>query len=418
MPRTRARGTSPSEQMMAIGANPLRTRAHNRRVVLEAVRLHGPLGRAEIGRLAHLTAQAASDIVAELVGQGLLIHEGRLRAGRGQPPVQIAVNPDGGFTAGIEIAAGQMTTVLVDVAGRLQASRTIPLPEASPEIVAPLLASEIEAARRVAGPVPGRLLGVGAVMPGPFGIDGMSSVGPTTLPGWQHVDAAAFLSQRSGLSVVVENDAMAAAVGERLYGAGRHIRDFCFVYFGRGLGLGTVIGGRPCRGAFGNAGEIGHVVVVPGGRACACGNQGCLECYASLQALEERLTQAGVTSGLPEPGHPVVAAWTDEAARHLAPMLAILENLLDPETIILGGSLPDALIDALIAAMTPLPRSVAARPERALPRVMRGSTGLLTAALGAAALPILETVTPRLDLATPRGGPANPSLNGGRPDGL
>ncbi len=111
------------------------------------------------------------------------------------------------------------------------------------------------------------MLGVGVVMPGPFGIEGMTSVGPTTLPGWAGVDAAAYLSVATGLSVVVENDATAASVGERLHGVGRTLRNFCLVYFGRGLGLGVIIDGRPYRGAFGNAGEIGHVVVAPGGRA-------------------------------------------------------------------------------------------------------------------------------------------------------
>ena len=86
-----------------------------------------------------------------------------------------------------------------------------------------------------------------------------------------------------------------------------------------------------------------------------------------------------------------------EAAGLLAPIMAMLENLFDPETIILGGGLPDSVIDALIAAMSPLPISVANRAGRAVPRVQRGATGRLTAALGAAALPLLDTMAPKLD---------------------
>ncbi len=400
-----ARHRGPSPQAIAIGNNPLRTRTHNRRVVLEAVRLHGPLGRSEIARLSQLTAQAVSNIVQDLVDEGLLIERGRRRLGRGQPPVQIAVNPDGGVTAGIEIAAGQMVTVIVDLAGKLRATRSIRLADAAPERVAPLISAEIAAARASVPGLPKLMLGVGVVMPGPFGIEGMTSVGPTTLPGWAGVDAAAYLSEATGLSVVVENDATAASVGERLHGAGRTLRNFCFAYFGRGLGLGVVIDGRPYRGAFGNAGEIGHVVVEPNGRPCACGNHGCLERYASFQALEERLAAAGVAVEGPDhldrlldQGHPAVGAWTEEAARYLSPMVAMLENVYDPEAIIFGGSLPDRLMDALIDALEPLPRSVAARRDRAIARVVRGTTGQSTAALGAAALPILETVTPRLDI--------------------
>jgi predicted NBD/HSP70 family sugar kinase len=391
--------------LIAIGNNPVRARSHNRRVVLEAVRLQGPLGRAEIARLTHLTTQAVSNIVSALIDDGLLVQQGRRRLGRGQPPVQIAVNPNGGITAGVEIAAGQMVTVLVDLAGRLRAQRSRPLLDAAPERVAPLVSAEIAAARSSTQDLPQRLLGVGVVMPGPFGIEGLTSVGPTTLPGWADVNAAEYLSAATDLNIVVENDAAAAAVAERLHGAGRALRNFCFVYFGRGIGLGVVIDGRPYRGAFGNAGEVGHVVVVPGGRPCACGNCGCLERYASFQALQERFAGAGRMppdlgdlDRLLDRDDPAIAAWLDDAARALSSMVATLENLYDPEAVIFGGRFPDTLIDALIEAMQPLPLSIAARRGRTVPRVIRGATGPFTAALGAAALPILETVTPRLDV--------------------
>lgn len=392
---------------IAIGNNPERTRTHNRRVVLETVRLHGPLGRAEIARLAHLTAQSVSNIVGELLDEGLLVEQGRRRTGRGQPPVQIAVNPDGGVTVGVEIAADHMAVVLVDIAGRLRAQRLVPLSDTDPGRVAPVLAAGIDAVRRQA-PAPDRPpLGIGVVMPGPFGIDGLTSVGPTTLPGWAGVDAAAVLSRAVGAPVTVDNDATAAAVGERLHGAGRALHDFCLVYFGVGLGLGIVSDGRPFRGAFGNAGEIGHVVVVPDGLPCPCGNHGCLERYASLHALRERLAAVGAGFGdtaelaaLHRQRHPVLEQWIADAAAHLRPMVAMIENLFDPQGVVFGGALPDGLLDALIAAMEPLPMSVSSR-RRTGPRVLRGATGRLTAALGAAALPLLETVMPKLDTAPP-----------------
>ena len=78
-------------------------------------------------------------------------------------------------------------------------------------------------------------------------------------------------------------------------------------------------------------------------------------------------------------------------------MIAMIENILDPETVVLGGMLPDAIIDGLIARMGQLPISVASRRSRALPRVLRGHTGQFTAALGAAALPLFEAMTPKLD---------------------
>jgi len=396
------RRTSPARSV-AIGTNPERTRSHNRRVVLETVRQHGGLGRSDIAVLTRLTAQAVSNIVAELVEEGFLIEQGRRRTARGQPPMELAVNPDGGMTAGMEIAADHITTVLVDLAGVVRAQRIVALVDTGLEAVQALARSELALAR-AGSDLPRRLLGCGVVMPGPFEIDGMRAVGATPLPGWAGHDVVRLLSDALDTPVTIENDATAAAVGEHLHGLGRNLRHFCLVYFGAGLGLGSIIGGQPYRGAFGNAGEIGHIPARRNGRACGCGGQGCLERYASIHALTEALQAAGIGDAGPDEidrlhraGHPSVLGWIDEAAELLAPIMVMLENLFDPETIILGGGLPDSVIDALIGAMSPLPVSVSNRAGRAVPRLQRGATGRLTAALGAAALPLLDTMAPKLD---------------------
>jgi predicted NBD/HSP70 family sugar kinase len=389
-----------------IGSNPERNRSHNRRVVLDVVRQLGPVGRMEISRHAHLSTQAVSNIVEDLLADGLLITTGRLRAGRGLPPIQFAVNPNGGMTAGIEIAADRISTLLVDIGGHIRAQRNIAIQRNDPETVLPVMKAEIEAARtQVKGPVP-QLLGVGVVMPGPFNVEGMTSVGPTTLSGWLDFDAVAQIGRMLGAPVTLENDATAAAVGERLHGAAKDLKNFCLIYFGQGLGLGVVIDGRPYRGANGNAGEIGHVLVEKGGRLCSCGQHGCLEAYASVHALAQRLAAAGIRGldyarleQLHREQHPIVGAWIREAAGCLAPQVAMLENLFDPEAIVIGGALPPGLLEDLTQAMQPLPLSVARRRNRSEARLIHGRTGQLTAALGAAALPLLDAMTPRLDTA-------------------
>lgn len=396
-------GRVSGRHQIAIGKNPERSRSHNRRVVLEVVRTHGSLGRTQIAKLTHLSAQAVANIVDELVSENLLMELGRLRSGRGQPPVQFAVNPDGAVTIGVEIAADHMAVGVLDLGGTIR-SRTITRVESTqPERIIPRFVEELGKIRNT---YKSKLLGVGVVMPGPFEIEGMTSVGPTTLPGWAQIDAARVLSEASGETVIVENDATAAAVGERLFGAGHAISNFCMIYFGAGVGLGMIHDGVPFRGAFGNAGEIGHVVVAPGGRPCPCGQHGCLERYASLYALRERLEEAGVTKTefsdldkLHAEGNPVLHAWVREAAEYIAPMIAMLENILDPETVILGGALPDAIIDDIVKTLENLPTSVASRKARTLPRVLRGQTGQMTAALGAAALPLFEIITPKLDIS-------------------
>jgi predicted NBD/HSP70 family sugar kinase len=393
-------------QRVAIGSNPERNRAHNRRVVLEVIRMHGHLGRTEIARRAQLTAQAVSNIVEELLAEDLLIELGRLRSGRGQPPIQFAVNPNGPMTAGVEIAADHMVTVLVDLSGGLRAQSIVALNETGPDTIPGRVDEQVKLLHATLGDPPSRLLGIGVVMPGPFEIEGMSSVGPATLPGWTGVEPGQLFAQATGEHVVIENDATAAAVGERLYGAGRHMGHFCYLYFGVGLGLGVVQDGRPLRGAFGNAGEIGHIGLVPRkGRALA-GPAGALERFVSVFALREHLALAGIYAAnvddiqkLHDDNSPPLLEWIEIAADYLAPTVGMLENIFDPEAIIFGGGLPDSVLDAMIEALNPLPVSVATRRQRTSPRVLRGQTGRLTAALGAAALPLLDTVSPHLSIA-------------------
>lgn len=390
--------------MVAIGSNPERNRAHNRRVVLEVIRLNGQLGRTQIARHAKLTAQAVTNIVDELLAEGMLIELGRLRSGRGQPPIQFAVNPDGPMTAGVEIAADHMVSVLLDLSGRVRAQSIKPLEDTGPAVVPGLVAAEVEhLLAQLSLATPPNLLGIGVVMPGPFEIEGMSSVGPATLPGWTGHDPRKLFSEATGHDVIVENDATAAVVGERLYGSGRHLSNFCYLYFGVGLGLGVIHDGRPVRGAFGNAGEIGHIGLVPRKGAGRHGPAGSLERFVSVFALRERLAMAGIYAKTVEDiqqlfdtRDPTLLEWIDTAADYLAPTVALLENIFDPETVIFGGGLPESVLDAVIAALDSLPVTVATRDKRALPRVLGGQTGQLTAALGAAALPLLDTVSPHL----------------------
>ncbi len=399
-------------QRVAIGSNPERNRAHNRRVVLEVIRLHGHLGRTEIARRAQLTAQAVANIVEELLDEGLLVELGRMRSGRGQPPIQFAVNPNGPVTVGVEIAADHMVTVLLDLSGGLRAQSISPLERTDPDYIPGKVAEEIAKLRASAQDT--RLLGVGVVMPGPFDIEGMSSVGPATLPGWTGADPVKLIAKATGESVVLENDATAAAVGERLYGAGRQSGNFCYLYFGVGLGLGVIQDGRPLRGAFGNAGEIGHVGLVPRKGKTSYGAAGALERFVSVYALREQLALAGIYAAnvddiqaLHDDNNPHLMGWIAGAADYLAPTVGMLENVFDPETIIFGGGLPDSVLDAVISALDPLPVSVSSRRMRTTPRVLRGQTGQLTAALGAAALPLLDTVSPHLSTAT---GPVVPAV--------
>ncbi|WP_295812092.1 ROK family protein [uncultured Nitratireductor sp.] len=390
-----------------IGSNAERTRLHNRQVVLGQIRERQPIGRAEIARSSGLSTQAVSNIIAELESDGFLIEAGRQSAGRGLPVLQYRLNANGAAALGIEVRPDAMFGALVNLAGEtlfttrevLTANDPVTVATTARNIRAAALAGRCEGSRKI--------LGAGVVMPGPFGKVGISGAGQTALHGWEESDPVSLFENALDMAVVVENDATAAAVAERVRGVAMGLRTFCFIYFGAGLGLGVVADGDTQRGAFGNAGEIGHVVVAPGGRLCACGNRGCLETYASRIAVRAKLAAAGIEIGsatdiekLYRAKDAHLMSWIDEAAAPLSQAIGMIENLFDPETVILGGAMPDAVLDHLIASLDLPGGSVAARAGRISPRVQRGACGRLTAALGGAALVIHDTVTPRIAAKT------------------
>jgi len=218
-------------------------------------------------------------------------------------------------------------------------------------------------------------------LPGPFGVESMSFIGPTTMAGWKDVALPERLTASTGLPAFFETDMAAAAMGERLYGLGAGHSEYYYLYFGVGLGGAIVHDGAVMRGAWGNAGEIGHIPAVPGGELCPCGNHGCLERYLSLEALRRR--------NIGE------AAWVAEVAPIFRNAIATIENLFDPETVILGGLAPTDLLEKLVGAAAQLPNSISARRDRKTPRVMVATGGQHSVLRGAAALAVSGVLSPR-----------------------
>ncbi len=387
------------------GNNAEKTKAHNRRVVLGYLQSRAS-GRAEIAKAAGLSTQTVSNLMAELEAEGLVLPAGRRAAARGQPPLLYAFNPAGAAALGFEVRPDMLTMVLTDLGGTALACDQTRLTETNPDFVLAQMASM--ARQAIANSPIARILGAGLVIPGPFGLEGLSPDDATALSGWDTATLPAQAGQRLGLPVYIDKDATAAALAEGMGGAAQGLPSYAFLYFGAGLGLGVVAQGQPLRGAFGNAGEVGHVIIHPNGHPCGCGNLGCLEQYVSRHSIQRHLVAAGhlapdtagtdaVLLRLLAAGNPDLTAWLDTAAEALSRAIGMVENLFDPQSTLLGGALPDAVLDALIARLVLPVGSVAQRADRQAPRVQRGTSGRFTAALGAAALVIHNTVTPRLD---------------------
>lgn len=394
------------------GTNQDLGRPYNRRIVLEAVRLHGPISRAEIARLVALSPQTITNIVREFEEMGLLTARRETPKGPGQPAIELAIDPDGGFAVGLQLLPDRLRGLLLDLTGAVRRQLQAPLPASTPETALPAMAAMV---RRLRDAAPGRVLGAGLAMPGPFDVEAMSFVGPTTLPGWAGVPAAERLQDETGLPAFVGGDAPAAALSEAMFGLGRSLRDFFYIHFGLGLGGGLVVDGQVHQGAWGNAGEFGHMPIVAGGRPCSCGNEGCLETYVSVHALRTALAEAGTALDLADPAaadHPAVDAWIGTAVPPLRRALCALENLLDPACIVLGGEMPEPILRRLAGRLDPLLPSVSRRRGRATPRLALSSIGADNALVGAAVLAISGLLSPRSGLLFAEAEPAPPPAPG------
>lgn len=388
-----------SSQAIA-GANAGRSRVHNRRLVLGQMRAEGTIGRAELARRSGLSTQAVSNIIAELESEGLIRSVGTRSAGRGLPAVQYTVCADGAFALGYEIRPDAAFVSLMGIDGRERFSKRHALHSATPKNVCTALVSLQNEALAATGVDHQRLLGAGVVMPGPIEKTGVAGQG-SELPQWQAVRPKDLLEDGLGLSVEVENDANAAAMAERVAGVARNLSHYVFLYFGTGLGLGIVSNGRLEKGRFGNAGEIGHIPI------CVDGAEVPLESAVSRMSLRTHMARSGQVIGdsddltrLFAARNPAFLDWLAGAARALGPTIQIIENLFDPETIVMGGAIPDLVLDYIVASVDLPDRSVANRADRTAPRLQRGGSGRMTAPRGAAALVLNRTFTPQFERAS------------------
>lgn len=366
------------------GTNQEFGRPYNRRIVLDAIRQHGPIARGEIAGQVGLTVQTVSNITRELEDQDFICGTRNAPRTRGYPATSLSINPDGGYAIGLNITPVGIDAALINLAGEIVAAQSrgrdcLTPARALAEIRS--IVADFKTPKRKK-----RVLGIGLAMPGPFDIESMSFVGPTTLQGWKDVPIQKELANIAGCPAFIEMDHAAAAMGERLYGAGRNFKDYYYVFFSMGLGGCMVHDGLPVRGSFNNAGEIGHIPVVPDGEPCPCGNRGCLERYVSLEALERRSATIGVDG------------WLAEAAPLFRSAISTVENLFDPQTIIIGGLSGTDIPRRLLAMAEPLSNSVSSRRNRTAPRIIFSTAGHDAALRGAASLAISGALDPRFGL--------------------
>jgi len=246
------------------------------------------------------------------------------------------------------------------------------------------------------------LAGVGVSAPGPLDSEAGLIVCIPTLPGWTDVPIVALLNEALRLPVVLENDGVAAAIGEWRFGAGRDLQDFVYITVSTGIGGGVIADGRVLRGRRRMAAHLGHMTTAPLGQVCTCGNRGCWEAQASgtalgqaardglsgaphssLAALSGALTAADVADAARR-GDGFARTLMDREAELLGIGIVNLLHLYSPQAVVIGGGVSQAF-DLLQSGIAQWIAGHAMTPFRAVP-VRAAALGQNAGLVGAASI--------------------------------
>ena len=314
---------------------PEHARGHNRSLVLQTL-YRDQVSRADIARETGLTRVTVSDLVAELIAEGLVVEAGQREDSRpGKPATLLDLNRNAFQILGVDLsAAGTFRGAVLDLDGAILHREQLPIDRASGEDATALVITLTESLV-AAATLP--ILGLGVGSPGVVDLAGVVLTAPNL--GWHGVALQAILASRFGIPVVVANDANAAALAEHSFGDADS--DMMLIKVGAGVGAGLLLDGVPLFGSRFAAGEIGHVVVgTDGGAECVCGKRGCLETWLATPRLERALA---------EPGADREAVLT-EAGQRLGIALAPVVGALNLAEVVLAG--PTHLLDGTLASAT------------------------------------------------------------------
>ncbi len=330
---TRSRALRPTGKVL-----PEHARSHNRSLVLQTLYSAGPQSRADVARETGLTRVTVSDLVADLIGEGLIVELGQREIARpGKPAMLIDVDRAAFQIIGIDLSEHErFLGAIVDLDGGIVSRAEVALDGATGEAAAALV-DALVAGLVASATAP--VLGIGVGSPGIVDPNGVIRSAPNL--GWQGLDLQSRLHDAFGLPVHIGNDANVAVLAE--HGASTN-DDLLLVKVGHGVGAGLIIAGRPVIGGGFAAGEIGHVIVgTDGGPRCACGKSGCLETWLAVPRLTAELD--AVDDG--EHAASAREAILTEAGRRLGIVLAPVVGALNLSEVALSG--PAELLDGPLA---------------------------------------------------------------------
>lgn len=362
---------------------------------IRVVLANGPISRADIAKLTGLSKQTVSEVVQDLIGDGWLRRSGRTDGRRGRSAITYELNAGAGLAAAIDLGGTKIAAAIGDLAGTIIAETVVATdPRGSVHLV-----DQFDAVLRDLAAEAGvavsefRLIVLGT--PGVFDtLTGYIGVAPN-IPGIETIDLRDLLGRRLGVPVMVENDVNLAALGELWRGHAMNVANFAFVALGTGVGLGIIANGALVRGARGAAGEISFLPIggdpfdprsfTLGTLENSVGSMAIARRYAGFGGPEDRTVKELFSAF--DAREPSAIAAVEETARLIALAIAAIGATLDPEMVILGGSI-GARPELVDAVRHFLPRCTPYPPRLEISRF--GSRATLIGGLGVAVNHMLD----------------------------
>lgn len=318
------------------------------------------------------------------------------------------------YAVGVDLGGTKIATGIVDQDGKLldQLVCDTDAKEGS-DAVLERMAQSVKTLLERQNAKPEDVLGIGVCSPGPLEREtGLVLFAPNL--GWKNVYLGPILQEKTGITTYVENDANAAALAEKWFGAGRGVENMVYITVSTGVGSGIIINDRLYAGTHGTAGEVGHIVIEGDGPLCGCGQRGCLESLASgtaIARMAKEALQAGAESVIRDlvegdldaisakvvgeaakQGDKVAQEVLDKAFYYLSLGVVNVLNLFDPEVVVIGGGV-SKLGDMLFTPVIEQVRKKAVAGPREKTRIVPAALGVDAGMLGACSLVLDVTKT-------------------------
>lgn len=300
--------------------------------IIRILRNYPQLSRSELATLLPVTPATLTHQVRDLIDAGWIVETSSHRSSTGgRPRIGLSVDNEAAYAVVVSVGLTTVLVAAVDFGGHIVAKREIRDSMAAVAQGINVVSDAIKEVMTQLAVDASKWAGLGVAIPGIWDPDSESVVFSPNLPDWNGMKVGELFRRSTNMeSVIVENDADAAAWGELWFGAGREIQDMMCVLCDVGVGSGLVINRQLVRGQDNSVGEIGHIFVDSHGPAytCGCGHEGCLEAVASLGALNRYLA-AGMTQG----------EALDRIAKYIGMALGSIVNVLCPQIVVLGGAM-------------------------------------------------------------------------------